>query len=456
MDRFLLKDLVKWKDSPDRKPLVLRGVRQCGKTHLLRDIFGKEYFDDVAYFTFERNKALRGVFDDDLDVGRILRSLSMLRGKQISADTLIIFDEIQFCSAAIASLKYFCEDAPEYHVVAAGSLLGLKMPEERKDGNSDLSFPVGKVEFLTLRPMCFGEFVNAREGREFLDMIADAGPENGLSASALSILNGILDEYLCVGGMPEAVAKWISTENMEEVDKVLSNILLSYNNDFYKHAPEDVSHTIGQIWDSVPDQLSKENAHFYLDRAVKGSRSRDMDDAVQWLVDGGLVHRVKEISAPSSSTTEKRKIGVFKLYCCDVGLMRAMEDVDTSSLIMHDAGTEGFRGAQAENFVLNEILYSLGWRSSRARLAYWHSGRSEVDFVIGYKGSQIPIEVKSGEKIPKLVSLQRYCSEFGTDEALVFSRNGFKKSEGGFLFIPLAMAWRTADYLDEAIMNRKG
>ena len=293
MERDIMKKLVAWKDSPDRKPLLLTGVRQCGKTYVLKD-FGNRYFEDTAYFSFEGNKGLSSVFDYNLDPERILKELgSIVRGQEIiPGRTLLIFDEIQACPNAVTSLKYFCENKRELHIACAGSLLGVSV---RRDG---ISFPVGKVERLQMYPMTFAEFLCA-DGEQALYDGAEQLPLQRELPELYSVpLMKSLKYYYVVGGMPEVVKKWVDTHNCEDVSRLQDNILEDYASDFAKHAPKTDVPKLGWIWDSIPKQLAKDNNKFIFSHVKEGKRSSELEDALEWLTDAGLVHRLEMVSNP--------------------------------------------------------------------------------------------------------------------------------------------------------------
>ena len=277
MKRTILTDLIAWKESPERKPLVLKGVRQCGKTYILNE-FGRSQYEDVAYFNFEEMPSLAGIFEPDLDAKRILFELGLLRGSSIlPRKTLLILDEIQACSKALTSLKYFCENAREYHVACAGSLLGIAIHNER-------SFPVGKVDFLTLYPMSFYEFLDALDDEALADHLRAFRKGDRLSEAVAGKLSSLLKQYYVVGGMPEAVATWCGTGDLAKVERVQQSILSSYELDFAKHAPSKDFPKLSAIWSSIPQQLSKPNSKFIFSHVKKGWRAKDLEDALQWLI----------------------------------------------------------------------------------------------------------------------------------------------------------------------------
>ena len=317
MKRDISNELLVWKEQPKRKPLVLKGVRQCGKTYILKE-FGKENYSHVAYFNFEETKSLSSIFEQDYDVKRILFELGLFLGQTITpGSTLIIFDEIQECPRAITALKYFCENAPEYHVACAGSLLGLAIHAEQ-------SFPVGKVDIHTLYPMSFYEFL-AASGEELLaDYLIHLQPGDIISELIGGKLRTALKQYYVIGGMPEAVSIWCETKDLQKVEAVQQDILSSYELDFAKHAPPSEFPKLSAIWASVPQQLAKPNSKFIFSHVKKGWRSKDLEDALQWLVRAGLVYQVCKVEKPFMPLSSYADATSFKLYLCDVGLLRRL------------------------------------------------------------------------------------------------------------------------------------
>lgn len=399
MKRFVIRDLLRWKNSPDRKPLVLKGVRQCGKTYILKE-FGRENYPDVAYFNFEETPSLSALFDSDFDVRRILIELGVVRGKAIvPGETFVIFDEIQECGKALTSLKYFCENAPEYHIACAGSLLGIAI--------HDVSFPVGKVDFLSLYPMSFYEFLAAAESEELADYMETRDPKKPLPEPVAVRLETALRQYYIVGGMPEVVETWRNTHDIERVEALQQQILSGYELDFVKHAAASVFPKLTAIWASVPQQLSKPNNKFVFSQVKKGWRAKDLEDALQWLIGAGLIYKVCRIEKPHLPLSSYADATAFKIYLCDVGLLRRLARVPAQVILDSNAIYTEFKGAMTENYVLNELVKSLGTEPY-----YWTSGNSaEVDFVVQLGTEIIPIEVKS-EKNVKARSLTEYRSKY--------------------------------------------
>lgn len=400
MERLLNAQLNQWRQNPKRKPLVLKGVRQCGKTWLLRE-FGEQNYPDVAVFNFEENPSLCSIFEQDLDVKRILLELGVTRGKAIQPEkTLMILDEIQACDKALTSLKYFQENAPEYHIACAGSLLGIALHENQ-------SFPVGKVDFLTLYPMSFEEFLIAMDQRMLTGYLASLELGQNISEPIANQLTGYLRQYFMIGGMPEVVRTWKETQDLREVETVQQSIISSYELDFAKHAPRPEFPKLSAIWASIPQQLSKPNSKFIFSHVKKGWRAKDLDNALEWLIRAGLLHKVCMIEKPYIPLSAYADATSFKLYLCDVGLLRKLAGVPAQVIWSSSDIYKEFRGAMTENYVLNEL-----YKSATDTLYYWSSGNmAEVDFVLQQGAEIIPIEVKP-EKSVKSRSLAEYRKKY--------------------------------------------
>ncbi len=424
MKRSILSSLVAWKDHPGRKPLILKGVRQCGKTYILRE-FGQYYFQDIAYFNFEERPALCRLFEQDLDVKRILFELGLEQNRTIHPETtLIIFDEIQECPKALTCLKYFCENAPQYAVACAGSLLGIAI-------HTDHSFPVGKVDFLTLYPMSFYEFLTANGQETVADYLQHMGKNDSLSELISQKLSSFLKQYYLVGGMPEAVQAWKDTNDITFVETIQQRILLSYQFDFVKHASPDLFPKLSAIWASIPQQLSKSNHKFIFSHVKKGWRAKDLEDALQWLIDAGLIYKVCRIEKPFWPLSAYADASAFKLYLADVGLLRKLAQVPPQMILHLSENYVEFRGAMTENYVLNELV-----KVSDTTPYYWTSGnQAEVDFVFPADDEIVPIEVKS-EKSTRARSLSEYRNKYCPNFAVLTS---MKPDTGGdhLLNIPL-------------------
>lgn len=426
MERTLIGDLVEWKNKPSRKPLILKGVRQCGKTYLLKD-FGKRYYEETAYFNFEETEALKSVFEKDYDTKRILFELGLHTGKTIQpGTTLVIFDEIQECGRAITAMKYFCENAPEYHIVCAGSLLGIALQKQ-------LSFPVGKVDFLTLYPMSFQEYLRAGNAETLADYIQNYKKGDTLPEIVSDKLEPLLKQYYVTGGMPEVVETWFRTNSIEQMENVQQAIINSYELDFAKHAPAKDFPKLSAIWRSIPEQLAKENTKFIFSHVKKGWRSKDLEDALEWLIGAGLVYKVCKIEKPYIPLSSYADDTSFKLYMADVGILRKLSKLPYEVVLDATPHFREFKGSMTENYVLCEIVQSIDDTAY-----YWSSGNTaEVDFVIQSGADIVPIEVKS-EKNVKARSLAEYRKKYEPKYAV---KTSMKKETSGdeVLNIPLYM-----------------
>ena len=415
MERLLMQDLIAWKDNLRKKPLVVQGVRQCGKTFLIEE-FGKRYYKDVAYYRFDRDAKIKDFFKQDLDPKRIIKDLGLARGKTIRPqETLIIFDEIQECGNAITSLKYFFEDAPEYHIVSAGSLLGVAM----KKGTS---FPVGKVEFLNLYPMSFYEFLYA-QNEMLADELQQSSLEDGIWKNFRNELIEKYRDFHAVGGMPEAVQTWIDTKDIEETEKKQDEILLGYQKDFVKYADTKDYPKISAVWQSIPSQLGKENRKFIFSQVKKSWRAKDLEDALIWLINAGLVYKVEQIAKPNYPISSYADHTFFKLYMCDIGLLRRHADLPSSIVFEDTPAYKEFKGAMAENFVACELKMMYGKLKDKD-LYYWvaeGSAKAEVDFIVqDDKKYIIPIEVKAGTA-KRARSITEYCKKFNPEKSVLTS-----------------------------------
>ena len=435
MERLLFQELIAWKEKTNRKPLILKGVRQCGKTYLLKT-FGRQCYADTAYFNFEETESLKTLFETDYDVNRILFELGLTLGRTIQRETtLIIFDEIQECGRAITALKYFCENAPEYHIVCAGSLLGIALKKQP-------SFPVGKVDFLTLYPMSYVEFLLANGETQLAGYLTAFKRGEKISEPVANKLATYLKQYYVTGGMPEVVQMWCETHDIEKTEKVQQMILDSYQFDFSKHAPVKDFPKILAIWQSIPEQLAKDNSKFIFGHVRKGWRAKDLEDALVWLEGAGLVYKVCRIEKPFIPMSAYADPTVFKLYLCDVGLLRKLSKLPYEVILESSALYTEFKGAMTENFVLCELL-----KSSENTPYYWTSGNSaEVDFVIQCGTQIVPIEVKS-ERNVKAKSLAEYRKKYEPVYAVKTSMRS--ETNGiGVLNIPLYLIGRLHALID--------
>lgn len=432
MRRTIWQDLLAWKSKENHKPLIIRGVRQCGKTWILKE-FAVHCYEDYIYLNFEGNAQLNAVFLPDLDPVRIVHELELLSNRRIDVGkTLIIFDEIQFCNEALTSLKYFNENMPEAHIIAAGSLLGLAL-------SKPLSFPVGKVDFLDLYPMTFFEFILACGEELIYESLQQLQTADDLPASIHLKLKNLLQEYFFTGGMPEAVASWVKNREPVEVAMIQRSILDSYELDFAKHAPDRDFEKLSSIWHAVPAQLAQQNQKFIFSRVREGYRGRDLESSLQWLISAGLVYKVSKISKPSIPLSAYSDDSFFKLYLCDIGLLRAMADIPIMSIKQQDSLFAEFKGAITENFILNELtasgLHPYFWKSKQT---------AEVDFVCRVGTNIIPIEVKAEENV-RSRSLSVYTEKY---KPAITIRMSMKKpgKEPPMYSIPLYLAGKLQNW----------
>jgi predicted AAA+ superfamily ATPase len=437
MKRIILSKLILWKDSQHRKPLVLKGVRQVGKTWLLKE-FGKRNYDNTAYFNFDEQVELKQYFETTKDVRRILQNLALVNGAPIlQGKTLIIFDEIQECNAALNTLKYFYENAPDYHVACAGSLLGIKVSQPA-------SFPVGKVEFLTVYPMTFTEFLWATEDEKlirYLDNIHTLGP---IPDIFFNQLQEKLKMYFITGGMPESVRGWAEEKDVSRVQKVLRDILDAYELDFSKHAEIKNIAKLGLIWSSIPSQLARENKKFMYRAVKEGVRAREYEDALTWLCDAGLAYKIYRNTKPSLPVSAYDDLGAFKIYAVDVGLLRRLSLLDPVSFSEGNRLFSEFKGALSENYVLQSLMaqYEVTPR-------YWSSGATaEVDFMVQRGNAILPVEVKWDENV-RGKSLALYDQKYSPRVRARFSLKNLKK-DNNLINVPMFLADNLEKLIDLA------
>jgi predicted AAA+ superfamily ATPase len=422
MKRNAMSELMRWKESKFRKPLVIRGARQVGKTWLMKE-FGSNNFDEVAYINFENNPRMARLFQDDFDVDRIILGLQIETGMNISKNSLIIFDEIQEVPMALTALKYFSENAPEYFVLAAGSSLGVAMHE-------GFSFPVGKVDFLNLHPLTFQEFLDATGNRQLVDLIMTK--EFNLIGVFSTKVMDLLKQYFFVGGMPEAVLVYSDTGDFNQVRNVHHRLLVAYELDFSKHVPNLVLPRLRQAWHSIPAQLAKENKKFIYGLVKEGARAREYEMALVWLLGMGLVKKVYRITKPAIPLSAYQDQNAFKLFMLDVGLLCTFSNLDARSLLEGNLIFEEFKGALTEQYVFQELI------ASRVQeLFYWSAdkGIAEVDFIFQNDNRITPLEVKAGENL-RSKSLKSYYERFQPEKSVRTSMADFR-DEGWLINIPL-------------------
>ena len=424
MKRLILDDLRKWKNSKHRKPLIIKGARQVGKTWILKE-FGKEFSDGFAYFNFDKNEEYKQFFSLTKDVNRILANLAIASGQRITQNTLIIFDEIQECPEALNTLKYFCEDAPQYYVAAAGSLLGLILSD---------SFPVGKVDFLNMGPMTFTEFLIANRDENLAQYLSSINQIQNIPDAFFNQLEEKLKMYYVIGGMPEAVKTWSEEGDIREVDNVLSDILDSYEIDFGKHAPIIDLPKIHLIWDSLPSQLARENKKFLYSAVKPGARAREYENALTWLKNANLINKVMRITKPGLPLSVYDNLDAFKIYMLDVGLLRKHSHLATSAFAEGTRLFTEFKGALTENFVYQSLI-----RQYDVAPRYWADAPYEVDFIIQKENTILPIEAKAGTNV-KSPSIKRYAQQYEKDTPLVIRLSLRNLSlDGKILNVPLFM-----------------
>lgn len=439
MERKTLGKLLAWKEKKNRKPLLVTGVRQCGKTYLIKE-FGKKEFVDTAYFNFDGNEGLKAIFDYDFDVERIIDELSnVVFGKKIvPGQTLVVFDEIQDCPRAIQALKYFCENLPELHVIAAGSLLGVAL---RKEG---ISFPVGKVDRMEMYPMSFEEFVIADGGEKYISGINKLGLERELSELYTVPLEKYLKNYYIVGGMPEAVQTWIDTHDYHEVEEVQDRILKDYADDFGKHTTSDTATKVRLIWDAIPTQIARDNNKFIFSHVKQGARAKDLEDALGWLVNAGIAYKLNLVSNPEIPLAGMADSTYFKVYLSDVGLLRRKSNVNYRTILMGDSAYIHFKGALTENYIMMQL------KSMGIDTYFWRTkADAEIDFITDYEGLLLPIEVKAADNT-KAKSLHLFCNRYHPKMAVKTSlKNVGDNSDGGthVWSIPLYTIYRLKEYV---------
>lgn len=415
MERSIYSSLKKWKESPTRKPLILQGARQVGKTYILKE-FGAREYSEVVYINCDDNNDMQNMFVD-YDVDRIIRSMSAISGVSIKpSTTLLILDEIQEVERGLASLKYFCEKAPEYHVAVAGSLLGITLHE-------GTSFPVGKVDMLYMYPMDFEEFLLAMGKEQLVELLRNN------SWAALTPLRGMLTEllrqYYFVGGMPEAVKTYVERGDIWEVRSIHSKIIDAYRNDMSKHAPKQQVQRINMVWNSIPSQLARDNKKFIYGALRKGARANDFEIAIQWLVDSGLVHKVHRISKPVVPLKFYEDMASFKLFLLDCGLLGALSETPPEQMLIGDNVFEEYKGAFTENYVLQQL------KSLPRTFVYYYSNDNstlEIDFVVQHEAHVIPIEVKAEENL-RAKSLRQFVTDNAGLHGVRFSMSDYREQD---------------------------
>ncbi|MEN6313340.1 MAG: ATP-binding protein [Clostridiaceae bacterium] len=423
MYRMAMEQLKAWKAKRQRKPLIIRGARQVGKTWLMKE-FGATHYDKVVYINFDNNERMKNLFEGNLKIGRLITGLELYAGHKINAEnTLLIFDEVQEVPKALTSLKYFNEDAPQYQIVCAGSMLGVAL-------HQGTSFPVGKVEFLDLYPLSFFEFMMAMGKEQFVDLLQKGDFEMATTFKQDYI--DLLKHYYYVGGMPEVALSFSENKDFNETREIQQRILAAYEQDFSKHAPNEVVPRIRMLWNSIPAQLTKENKKFIYGLIKEGARAKEYELALLWLTDCGLVHKVHRITAPNLPLKAYEDLKAFKLFLVDVGLLSCMVGLRQGVLLDGDELFKEFKGALTEQYVLQQLKTLKGVQTN-----YWTAERgiAEVDFVIDTGNAIIPIEVKAEVNL-QAKSLKAYREKFSPTLSIRTSMADYKK-EDWLLNLPL-------------------
>ena len=437
MERLILKDLIAWKNSPYRKPLILKGVRQVGKTWILKE-FGNRCYENTAYFNFDENEEYKQFFETSKDVNRILQNLMFASGQSIKPEkTLIIFDEVQDCPKVINSMKYFCENAPEYHIACAGSLLGIALAKPS-------SFPVGKVNFMQIDPMTFTEFLTANGDENLVKYMESIERIEPLPDAFFNPLYEKLKMYYVTGGMPESVLMWTQARDVSAMQNALSDIIDAYEHDFAKHPDVSEFPKISMIWKSIPSQLARENKKFLYKVVKEGARAREYENALQWLVDARLVHKIYRSSTPGLPMSAYDDLSAFKIYLADVGVLRRLAQLAPTAFTEGNRLFTEFKGSLTENFVLQTLLTQF-----EVTPRYWAQNNPpyEVDFLIQRENEIFPVEVKAEGNI-RSKSLKKFKELFPDKVKLRvrFSLDNLKLDDD-VLNIPLFMA----DYTDRLL-----
>ena len=435
MDRFALEKLKQWKEKKNRKPLIIRGARQVVKTWLMKE-FGRTCFKKMAYVNFDSNTRMRQVFEGDINIERLILAISAETGVSIdSRDTLLIFDEVQEVPKALTALKYFCEEASEYAIVAAGSLLGVAM-------HKGTSFPVGKVDFMDLYPLSFREFLCALGEMRFVEIL-DSSDTDMVTMFKSKYIDR-LREYYFVGGMPEVVQSYLDSKDFNQVREIQKNLLNDYQQDFSKHAEATLVSRLNLVWNSIPMQLAKENKKYIYGQVREGARAKDFELAIQWLMDCGLIHKVQRIKKPGLPLKAYLDLDAFKIYLLDIGLLMAMVDLDARVIIDGNRIFTEFKGALTEQYVLQQLIADLGIE------AYYYStekSSGEIDFLLQGKSSILPLEVKAEENL-RAKSLKAFCEKYHPACAVRTSMSDYREQEW-MTNIPLYNICRIKKYLDQ-------
>lgn len=434
MKRDITNELIKWKNSENRKPLIIKGARQVGKTYVVK-AFGEKYYDNYVYFNFDHDKDLKNIFANTKDPERILNQLRAISGSKIDEnETLIFFDEVQECSDALNALKYFNEECMDYHIIAAGSLLGVYL--------SNTSFPVGKVDFLDMQSLTFDEFLSASSNDTLYNSL-----NNIKNLEDINILHERFMEnlklYYIIGGMPEVVSSWVNNKDIVEVKKYQNNIIESYRNDFSKHVSDIDANKISLVFDSIPSQLAKENDKFLYQVVKEGARAREYEYSLNWLINANILLKVNNVSTAQYPLKAFSEINAFKIYMADVGLLTNHAQIDSSFIKFQDFEST-FKGKLTENFVLTHLNYV-----SEYKPFYYTFSNYEVDFLLQYKNLIIPVEVKSGKNLMS-VSLKKYNEKYSPKLLIRISANKLKLDDN-VLNIPIYLTGHINEIIDLAL-----
>ncbi len=417
MYRYAIEKLIEWKISSDRKPLIIEGARQVGKTWLMKE-FGRKMYKNTVYINFDSNSVMADLFASDLNTDRLIMGIEIYAGHKIDPnDTLLIFDEIQEVPHALSSLKYFCENAPQYHIVCAGSLLGIAL-------HSGTSFPVGKVDFFKLHPLSFSEFLLAI-GKGQLEELLESGDERMITSFKQTYIEA-LKQYYFVGGMPEAVQSFANDRDFYKVREIQRRILSAYEQDFSKHAPNEIVPRIRMLWNSIPSQLAKENKKFIYGLIREGARAKEYETAIMWLSDCGLVHKVSRVNNAGIPLRAYEDLRAFKLFLVDVGLLGCMAGLDASTLLSENELFVEFKGALTEQYVCQQL------KTFRdIDIYYYTNDRSscEIDFIIDWQNRIVPIEVKAQTNL-RAKSLKTYRERFEPKISIRTSMANWNTSDG--------------------------
>ncbi len=435
MYRNAIEGLISWKNNPNKKPLIIEGARQVGKTWLMKE-FGKTAYEKTIYINFDSNSRMKDLFSSDLNVERIVLGLELYSDCKITPEnTLIIFDEVQEVPRALSSLKYFYENAPEYNIICAGSLLGIALHE-------GTSFPVGKVDFLNLYPLTFKEYLLAMGNEKYVDLL-ESGDYSLVTAFKQDLID-LLKQYYFIGGMPEAVKAFSDNKDFREVRDIQKRILNAYEQDFSKHAPAEIVPKIRMIWNSIPSQLAKENKKFIYGMVREGARAKEFENAIMWLSDCGLVHKVSRVTTGRLPLKAYEDMKAFKMYMLDVGLLGCMAGLNAKTLLDGKNLFVEFKGALTEQYVLQQMI------SEKDLNIYYYTntgGQCEIDFVVDNGESVVPIEVKAEVNL-KAKSLKSYVEKF-TPEIAVRTSMADYKNEDWLINLPLY----AIGYLNKALLS---